>query len=74
MNKTLENYIEEICSTEMPDNHYPAFTLFKNKDSVQAQLTWGGIDVITISSEEDDATEETILAFTSICAYLFERR
>ena len=46
MNKTLKNYIEEICSTKMPDNDYPAFSLFKSQDAVQAQLSWQGIEVI----------------------------
>lgn len=73
MNKALENCIKEICSTKMPDNNYPAFSLFKSQDVVEIHLSWNGLDVAVISSEEDEAIKETIIAFTSICTYIFER-
>jgi len=72
MNKVLEEHIEEICTTKMPDNEYPAFTLIKTQDLVQAQLSWHGLVATAIGAEEDDIVEEALLAFTNICVYLFK--
>ena len=45
MSPEVEEVIQEICTTKMPDGTYPVFTSMETPERILASLSWAGLNV-----------------------------
>ncbi len=60
----MQELINTITSTEMPDHDYPVFRLLKTEETIQAEFSWHSICIDTAGSNEEDVIFEAALLFT----------
>jgi hypothetical protein len=61
----MEEIIEIITSTEMPDGKYPIFRLLKTKNKCYAEFSWYCVKITAVGFDEEVVTFEAAIMFTA---------
>lgn len=60
----MQELINTITSTQMPDNSYPVFCLLKIEDRCHVQFSWLHIEINAIGFDKDIVIFEAAALFT----------